>query len=105
MTTESDRCEHCFGPMPCEAHANVEHLGLITSLDISATSVLAGAYNSRLRDVVIVGLKEDGTEYFASNVSDAAPSMYYLQRGIYKLNKVVDGEYEDENVGPGPSAA
>ena len=101
----SARCKICFDPMPCEPHANVEQLSIVTSHDISPTTVLAGAHAAGLTEVVVVGMKEDGTEYFASNVSDAAPAMYYLQRGIYKLNKVVDGEYEDENIGPKPSVA
>lgn len=101
----STRCDVCFAPMPCDKHANVEILCGVTSLDISPTVVLAKAHDAGLTEVVIVGMKADGSEYFASSVSDAAPSMYHLQRGIYKLNKVVDGEHEDENVGPGRPAA
>lgn len=96
----SARCEFCFGPMPCPKHPNVEPLDIITSLDLNATQVLAAAHGAGLKEVVVVGMKHDGTEYFASNISDAAPSMYHLQRGIYKLNKVVDGEYEDNDAGP-----
>jgi len=91
--------------MPCEVHANVEQLNVVTSLDISPTSMLAKAHNAGLKEVVIVGMKEDGTEFFAASVSDAADSMYHLQRGIYKLNKIVEGEYEDEDAGPGRPAA
>jgi hypothetical protein len=90
--------------MPCSEHPNVEPLNVVTTHNISATTVLAGAHNADLKEVVIVGMRHDGTEYFASNVSDAAPSMYHLQRGIYKLNRVVDGEYEGESVGPNPAA-
>lgn len=91
--------------MPCAEHANIEHVGQVTSHDISPTLVLAKAHDAGLKEVVIVGMLADGSEYFASSVSDAAPSMYYLQRGIYKLNKVVDGDYEDDNVGPGRQPA
>lgn len=101
----STRCDVCFGPMPCEQHANIEHLKTVTSLDISATSILARAHDAGLTEVVIVGMREDGREYFASNISDAAATMYHLQRGIYKLNQVVDGEYEDDNIGPPPERA
>ena len=54
---------------------------------------------------MIVGMKADGGEFFASSVADAAPAMYHLQRGIYKLNKIVEGEYEDDNIEPGRPAA
>jgi hypothetical protein len=100
------RCDHCFGPMPCEKHANVEHLPIVTSLDVSPTHILAKAHDAGLTEVVIVGMREDGREYFASSISDAAPAVYHLQRGIYKLNKIVDGDYEgeDDEVGPKPAA-
>lgn len=105
MTTNPNkRCDICFGSMPCEKHANVEVLGVTTSLDISPITVLAGAHDAGLVEVVVVGMREDGREYFASSISDAAPAVYYLQRGIHKLNKIVDGEYEDENVGTKPTA-
>jgi hypothetical protein len=86
----STRCEFCFGPMPCPQHSNVEPLDVVTSHNISATHVLAGAHNADLDVVVVVGFKKDGSEYFASSVSDAAESIYHLQRGIHKLNKMVD---------------
>ena len=101
----STRCDTCFAPMPCEKHANVEHLRTITSLDISPTSILARAHDAGLTEVVVVGMKEDGSEYFAANISDAAATMYHLQRGIYKLHRVIDGQYEDENIGPPPERA
>lgn len=99
------RCEFCFEPFPCSKHPNVETLKVVTKLDIDPLSVIAGAHGADLDEVVIVGRRKDGSEYFASSVSDAAPSMYHLQRGIYKLNRIMDGEYEDENVGPPPSVA
>jgi hypothetical protein len=85
------RCLTCFAPMPCVDHANVEHLNVVTTHDIEPTTILADAHGAGLKEVVIVGVLRDGTEYFASSVSDAAPAMYHLQRGIYKLNRTVDG--------------
>lgn len=99
------RCDICFAPMPCEPHANVEHLDAVTSLDIDPIAVLAGAYDAGLTEIVVVGMKKDGGEYFASSIADAAPAVYHLQRGIYKLNKIVDGEHEDDNIGPRRPAA
>lgn len=86
------RCEICFGPMPCSEHGNVHTLGVVTTEDISPTAVLAAAHNTDLEYVVIVGMTKEGDEYFASSVADAAESIYTLQRGIWKLNKIVDGE-------------
>jgi hypothetical protein len=103
--SHASRCDHCFGPMPCEQHANVEHLAIVTSLDVSPTHILAKAHDAGLTEIVIVGMKEDGSEYFASSISDAAPAMYHLQRGIYKLHKIVDGDYEDDNIDPHPERA
>lgn len=91
--------------MPCKEHENVEVLDTTTSLDISPTTVLAWAHEADLEGVVIVGFDKNGREYFASSIADAAPSIYYLQRGIHKLNKVVDGEFENENLGPGREPA
>jgi hypothetical protein len=101
----SARCEFCFGPMPCYDHPNIETLNVVTRLDISPLTVIAGAAGAQLKEVVIVGVKEDGEEYFASSVSDGADSAWHLQRGIYKLNKIMDGEYENENLGPPPGAS
>lgn len=91
------RCPTCFGPMPCAAHANVEHLSIVTSHDIAPTTLLAAAHNADIEHVVIIGMTRSGKEYFASSVSDAAQAMYYAQRAIHKLNKMVDGESIDDD--------
>lgn len=96
------RCDVCFAPMPCAAHANVAQIDVVTSLDIDPVAVLAGAHNVGLAEVVVVGFTEDGKEYFASSISDAGQSMYHLQRGIYRLNKTMDQEHESRD---GSSAA
>lgn len=86
------RCEICFGPMPCIAHGNIHTLGVVTTEDTSPTAVLAAAHNSDLEYVVVVGVTKGGNEYFGSSKADAAEVVYALQRGIWKLNKIVDGE-------------
>ncbi len=88
--------------MPCEAHANIEQWDGVTTLSIDPTTIIASAHNADLECVVVVGMKKDGTEYFASSHADAAESMFYLQRGIYKLNKIIDGE-EVERVRKDPA--
>ena len=69
---------------------NVAELDIITSNDIDPVKLLRDAYKADLEDVVIVGMGKDGVEYFASSVSDAAGAMFYLQRGIHKLNHIMD---------------
>jgi len=88
------RCEFCFGPRPCPKHPNVEPLSVVTSHEVPPMHMLAQAHNADLETVVIVGITKDGREYFASSHPDAAESMYHLQRGIYKLNRIVDGDDE-----------
>lgn len=94
VDTPQPRCWACFGPMPCEQHANVEPLAIVTSHDLPPASMLAKAHNADLETVVIVGYTKEGSEFFASSCADAAEGMYHLQRGIYKLNKIVDGTDE-----------
>lgn len=96
----AERCEFCFGPKPCELHDKVEYLDQVTRHNINPTNVIASAHNAKLKEVVIVGMREDGSEYFASSVSDGGTSMYHLQRGIHKLNRIIDGDYEDDHLGP-----
>lgn len=91
--------------MPCDKHVNVRQLDTVTSLDIPPVSVLADAYNADLECVVVIGITKDGREYFASSVSDAAEGVYYAMRAVHNLNKVVDGEYDNEHIGPGKPAA
>jgi len=84
------RCEFCFEPLPCPDHHNVEPLDAVTRLDLSPMHILAQAHGAGLKEVVVVGVLEDGTEFFSSSVADAAPAMYHLQRGIYHLNLIID---------------
>lgn len=96
------RCEFCFGPMPCADHPNVEPLDAVTRLNLTPMHVLAQAHGAGLKQVVIVGELESGDEYFASNVADGAVSMYHLQRGIFRLNNIIDsrGEKNDDDKTP-----
>jgi len=84
------RCEFCFGPMPCVDHPNVEPLDTITKLNLNPMHILAQAHGAGLKQVVVVGELEDGSEFFSSSVADAAQSMYHLQRGIFRLNQIID---------------
>lgn len=100
VDSPQSRCEICFGPKPCEQHANIEQFDAVTTLDIDPTAVLADAHNKGLSEVVIVGFDNDGNEYFASSASDAAASIYHMQRGIYRLNKIMDKDENERRNGP-----
>jgi hypothetical protein len=61
----------------------------ITSLPTDPDRILESAMG-KLETVVMVGITEDGEFYFASSDPDAAQATWHLQRGIYRLNQMVD---------------
>lgn len=71
---------------------NVVPLNIVTLNDVDPVAILRGAYEADLVDLVIVGVRKDGVEFFASSAADGAEAMYHLQRGIHKLNNIIDGE-------------
>jgi hypothetical protein len=84
------RCDFCFGPVPCAQHPNVEVGDFATSNDISVRRILTAAYNRDLETVVVVGVGKDGKEYLSCSAADIAESVYHLNRGIFRLNLVVE---------------
>lgn len=85
----TDAGEHTAPPR------NVVRLPVITTLDVDPDVVLLGAMG-QLECVVVVGYTkgEDGVEFFASSVADAGTAAWLLQRGIWKLNKIVEEKDE-----------
>lgn len=73
---------------------NVVVLDCVTRLDLPPERVLARALEVDLESVVIVGQTKDGEEYFASSLADGGTVIYHLQRGIWALNKMIDGDEE-----------
>jgi hypothetical protein len=102
------RCRYCFGIMPCEEHAEVLNIGIGTRAELDPAKVLIAAHNADLTEVVVLGFKRDGSEFFSSSDPDAAGVMFHCQRAIYKLNVIMDemaGERNgDGNIEP-PDAA
>lgn len=76
---------------------NIIELGCITRLDIPPEKILRKALERGLESVVIVGVTKDGDEYFASSTPDGGEAIYWLQRGIWKLNKMAD-QIEEEGL-------
>lgn len=56
----------------------VVELGCITSLDLPASKVLEAASAADLKEAVVVGLKEDGTFYFAMTTGNVADVNWLL---------------------------
>lgn len=67
---------------------NVVQFDGFTSLDIDPNSVLMGAINADMDEVVVLGYKKDGSEYFASNKADGADVLWHLQRAQKRLLEI-----------------
>ena len=72
--------------------SNVIDLPVVTSLDHDPARILAKACDEKFKSVVIVGVTEDGEEYFASSAADGADVLWYLERAKLKLLQVPDRE-------------
>jgi hypothetical protein len=105
---EPERCRYCFAPMPCVEHEDILSVGMGTRGRIDPTKCLAAAHNADLSEVVIMGFRKDGSEFFSASEPDVAAAMYHCQRATYKLNVIMDelaGERDgDGNIDP-PTAA
>lgn len=63
-----------------------------TTLDLPPERLLQKALEADLGAVVIFGTDKYGGEYFASSLGETAQTMYYLQRGIHRLNQMADDD-------------
>jgi hypothetical protein len=68
----------------------VEFTG-ITTLDIPPDRIIASAANEKFERVVIIGVTEDGDEYFSSSASDGGSVLWDLERAKLKLLTVSIG--------------
>ena len=67
--------------------AEIHEFRGITKLDLPVERMLNRALEAGLTEVVILGFKEDGDEFFASSKSDGGAVLWHLQRAIHKLMK------------------
>lgn len=74
-------------------------------MDIDATSILRSAHDRGVVEIVIVGYDAQGKEFFASSMADAGEAIFHLQRGIHKLNNMVDELQADNYTPPTKSGA
>lgn len=75
--------------LPTEPTANVIDFPGATSLDIPPQTVLEGALEQDLGEVLVVGFKEDGALYLASTSGDLLHllGMLDMARFTYLLNQ------------------
>ena len=62
----------------------------ITRLDSDPARVLEHAMEAGLTDVVVIGFKEDGSEYFRSSLADGGDVLWHLERAKHKLITMPD---------------
>jgi len=58
--------------------------------NIPASDVLKGAYERDLRDVVVFGYEQDGTEYAAGTTANIKEGAYMFARGQLMLLRLSD---------------
>lgn len=63
--------------------SNIVHLPVITRLDLPAARILDAA--AGLVTAVVIGWKEDGSFYFASNKADGGEVLWLLELAKRKL--------------------
>jgi hypothetical protein len=68
---------------------NVVDFNGITTLDLDPDRVLKAALG-KLSSVLVLGEMEDGSEYFASSMSDGPNNLWLLERAKLKLLRIVD---------------
>lgn len=69
----------------------------VTKLDIPPERVLEAAKEANLKTVVVMGITEDNSEYFASSTGDSLPILFLAERLKYEIvsgNWAEDGEEE-----------
>lgn len=70
---------------------NVVFLDVVTSLDLPVERIIEALRDADLEEIVVIGYKADGDEYFASNVASGANVLWHLERAKKKLLEIVDG--------------
>ncbi|MGB4899104.1 MAG: hypothetical protein WBP57_11875 [Ignavibacteria bacterium] len=73
-------------------HYNVEWLEQVTYNDLRVEDVLLHALNRGLKNVVVIGYYEDGSEYFKSSYASGSDTVWHCNRVIHKLMKISDGQ-------------
>ena len=72
--------------------SNVVNLPVVTKLAIDPKKVLSAALEVDWSMVIIVGVTEDGREYFASSEGDGPQVLWNLERAKKRLLSMVESD-------------
>ena len=61
-----------------------------TRLDVPAAKVLTTALEDGLVEVLVIGVDENGREYFRSSVASGPLALWHIERAKLRLLRVVD---------------
>lgn len=70
--------------------SNVVEFTGITTLDIPADRILATAQGAGLKDVLVIGYRDDGSFHFASSVADGGDVLWLLELTKRRLFEAAD---------------
>jgi hypothetical protein len=59
--------------------SNVVEFTGVTTLNIPADRILATARDASLKDVLVIGYRDDGSFYFASSLADGGDALWLLE--------------------------
>lgn len=71
---------------------NVVELECVTTLDLPSERVLRRAAEAGLKSVIVIGEREDGSEYFCSSLADGGDVLWRMERAKLRLLRVGDGD-------------
>lgn len=101
-----DQCSHIWHArigrvtMKNGMGGNVVSAGIVTSLDVPPSRVLAGALDANLTDVVVMGYTQDGDQFFASSMSDGGTVLWLAEKMKVSLLSITVPE---RTLGPAPA--
>lgn len=70
--------------------SNVVNLNVITRLPCDPQRVTDAANNTKFDRVMIIGIMEDGSEYFASSDPDGGTILWDMERARHRLMQISD---------------
>lgn len=82
--------DQAFGLQEAKPADNVVDLPVITRLPIPPQKVLAKASQVEFERVLIIGITQEGREYFAMSDPDGGTTLWDMERAKHRLMQVVD---------------
>lgn len=71
-------------------NAEIHEFRGITKLDSAPGRIIDRARDANLTEVVILGFRPDGSEFFDSSKADGGAVLWHLQRAIHRLMTLPD---------------